>query len=134
MDSKKTILVVEDEDSLIKALAKKLTDGGYEVLQAMDGEEGLRLAVENHPDLILLDILMPTKDGMVMLEEVRETKWGSTVPVIILTNLNHAESVKRAKYRGVEDYLIKADFELEEVLLKIQERLESAPNEKQDNE
>lgn len=119
----KKILIVEDERTLSKALAFKLTSEGFRVLQARDGEEGLESALRNKPDLILLDIIMPKMDGLTMLNKLREDEWGKDMPIFMLTNLSNAEDVDRATKKGVYDYLIKSDWKLGEIIAKIKEEL-----------
>ncbi len=120
----KKVLIVEDEASLQKALLSKLEKGGYEVLQAFDGEEGLKMALAEKPDLILLDIIMPKMDGVTMLNKIREDEWGRNAKVIILTNLSEGNQVVAALDKGVHDYLVKADWRIEEVMEKIEDKLE----------
>ncbi|OGM32940.1 hypothetical protein A2803_05090 [Candidatus Woesebacteria bacterium RIFCSPHIGHO2_01_FULL_44_21] len=120
-NSEKTILVVDDEELITGALAKKLTSAGYNVLIQRNGEDGLRVALEDHPDLILLDIVMPRMDGITFLDKLREDEWGNNVPVIILTNLERGEQVKKGEERGVYDYLVKTNWSLSDVLDKVNE-------------
>jgi DNA-binding response OmpR family regulator len=123
MKKKKTILIVEDEQPLIKALNKKMLDSGFDTLQAEDGLTGLKLALEKKPDLILLDIIMPKLDGMSLLQKLRKDSRGKKIPVIILSNLSDADKAQEAEKRGVHDFLIKSDWRLEDVVAKVKERL-----------
>ena len=119
----KTILIVEDEVSLLNALRDKLTRENFAVLEAKNGEEGLEIALREHPDLILLDLIMPVMDGMTMLKKLRHDSWGTKVSVIILTNLSDAEgSLMRSI--GSLDYIVKSNWKLEDVVAKVRERLE----------
>ena len=123
---KYTILVVEDEVSMLKALRGKLLDEGFGVLEAKNGEEGLLHASISHPDLILLDLIMPVMDGVTMLKKLRAGDgWGKTVPVIILTNLTMAEGKKDEDV--VEDefthYLVKTDWKINDIVKKTREVL-----------
>lgn len=125
--SSKTILIVEDEIPMLNALCDKLTREGFIMLQARDGVEGLGAALKNHPDLILLDIIMPKMDGMEMLNKLRgDEAWGKNVPVILLTNLNEPGKVADALAHDVHEYLVKSDWTLENIIKKIKERLEPA--------
>jgi DNA-binding response OmpR family regulator len=116
---KKTILIVEDDESLIKALDIKLTREGYTTVKAMDGEEGLKKFEKNLPDLVLLDIKMPKMDGLTMLKKLREKSKGKTIPVIILTNWGEMDKISTAVKLDTKYYLIKADWDLDEVIEKV---------------
>ncbi|OGH71913.1 MAG: hypothetical protein A3G00_00140 [Candidatus Magasanikbacteria bacterium RIFCSPLOWO2_12_FULL_43_12] len=124
MENKKTILVVEDEISLLNALCDKLTRENFAVLEAKNGEEGLEVALREHPDLILLDIIMPVMDGITMLKKLREDAWGKNAKVIILTNLSDNEKVAEALEQKSQEYLVKSDWKIEDVVAKVRERLE----------
>ncbi len=125
MINNKKILVVEDEVSLRNALRDKLTLEGYSVVTATDGEEGLEVALRDHPDLILLDIVMPKMDGMTILTRLRQDSWGQKALVIMLTNLNDAEKVSDALVRGSYDYLVKSDWKMEDIVAKVRQRLDA---------
>jgi len=122
----KHILIVEDEQSLRKALSEKFEKEGYKVTQAQDGEAGLSAAINDHPDLILLDILMPRLDGLGMLQRLRQELWGKEVQVIILTNLNDVEKVQEAVVNQAFDFLVKADWTLEQIMTKVREKIGDA--------
>src|SRR3990172_549880 len=83
-----SVLVVEDEKSVQQPLCEKLTGEGFTVYSAYDGKEGLKLALEKPPDVILLDILMPQLDGLTMLKELRKDPWGLIAIVIIFSNVD----------------------------------------------
>lgn len=110
----KSVLIVEDEPLLLKAIFEKLASQ-FECMTATDGSEGLKLALERHPDLILLDLVMPKFDGQTMLENLRRDNWGNTAKVIVLTNLSDEKSMEQAKQLNVLAYLIKANLKLDEV-------------------
>lgn len=105
--AKKRILVVDDEAELIKAIQIRLTASGYEVLNACDGPEGLKLAQKEKPDLILLDVLMPNMDGFQTLEKLKEDNQTKPIPVIMLTAKSQLEDVTKATNLGAEDYVVK---------------------------
>jgi DNA-binding response OmpR family regulator len=119
----KKILIVEDEKSLRKALHDKMSYEGFGVLESSDGEAGLSTALATHPDLILLDIIMPKMDGLTMLKKLREDAWGTTVPVIMLTNLSDGAKIAESQKSNVLDYLVKTDWSLEYVVDKVKENL-----------
>lgn len=122
-DAKKIILVVEDEISILLVLHDRLRQEGFEVSKASNGEEALTIALTEHPDLILLDLLMPVMDGLTMLKKLREDAWGKNVPVMILTNLSGEEQLKEAEKYGVTDYLVKVDWHIEDVIQKIKNKI-----------
>ncbi|PLX28366.1 hypothetical protein C0581_02455 [Candidatus Parcubacteria bacterium] len=117
---KGTILIIEDETALRKALANKLSKEGFIILEGLDGEDGLAKAIESKPDLILLDIVMPKKDGMTVLEELRKDSWGKNAQVMFLTNLSDPHKEEEAKKFNVEHFLVKTDWSLEDLLKRIQ--------------
>ncbi len=119
----KVILIVEDERSLRKAASMALTEAGYAVIEAGDGVEGLKLAEEKKPDLILLDHLMPNMDGLTMLEQLRATEWGKQLPVIVMTNMQDVNLINRSLVAGANDTVLKADMTLEKIVHIINERL-----------
>lgn len=119
----KKILIVEDEALLLDALRDKLTREGFEIKQSKNGQEGLTMAFEQHPDLILLDIMMPEMGGMEMLKELRESQWGKTAKVILLTNVSDFEKVKEGLDLKVTDYLVKSNWDIDALVKKIREKL-----------
>lgn len=123
---KKTILTVEDDPSILKGIVDKLTLEGFVVLQAHNGEEGLMMALSKHPDLILLDIMMPKMDGLTMMKQLRaKDAWGKTVPIILLSNLSPDD--ERINKSITEDtpayYLMKPNWSMDDVAAKVKERL-----------
>ena len=125
-DDKKTILIVEDEPALLKVYADGLTEAGFRIVRAKNGQDGMDVALREKPALILLDILMPVMDGLTMMKKLREDHlWGKGVSIILLTNLSASEEeIMKAitKYEPAY-YLVKSDYTLQGVLEKIQERL-----------
>ncbi|MDD3190479.1 MAG: response regulator [Candidatus Pacebacteria bacterium] len=119
----KKILVVEDEATLQKALIEVLEQAEYEVASALDGERGWELAVEEKPDLILLDIILPKMDGFEVLRNLKGNPETAKIPIIILTNLSDLNDIQKALDLGANTYLVKADFHLEDVLRKIEQTL-----------
>ncbi len=119
----KKILFIEDEPSLQKAISEVLTQEGFKVLSAPDGEEGLKSAKAEDPDLILLDLILPKKDGFEVLKELKADEKMKDIPVIVLTNLEGVGDVEKALTLGAKTYLIKANYELEDVLKLVKEHL-----------
>lgn len=119
MANKKSILLVEDDEFLAELYATKLNLEGFEVSLAVDGEKGLKLAKEMNPDLILLDIILPKKDGFEVLKVLKSDARLKKIPVILLTNLSQKDEVQKGLDLGANDYLIKAHFMPSEVVKKI---------------
>jgi len=115
----KKILLVEDEDLIIKLLQKKLISEGYDVTIASDGEEGMKAIRQNKPELVLLDIVMPKKGGFEVLEEINQDINLRDIPVIIISNSGQPMELDRAQRLGVKDWLIKTEFDPKEVLEKV---------------
>lgn len=115
----KKILLVEDEELIIKLLQKKLLSEGYDVSLATDGEEGMNKVRDYKPDLILLDIVMPKKGGFEVLEDLNRDSDLRNIPVIIISNSGQPMELDRAQRLGVKDWLIKTEFDPKEVLEKV---------------
>ncbi len=113
------ILVVEDEEILLTGLKEELESGGYTVQGASDGVEGIEQAKSFKPELILLDLLMPKMDGMEMLQKLKADAETRDIPVVILTNLSDYEKISEALSLGAMDYLVKANYKLEDLLEKV---------------
>ncbi len=122
MEEKK-ILVIEDDTFLNSFYCEKLAREHFSPLSALDGEEGLKAAREQKPDLILLDLMLPKKDGLTVLRELKQEKETAHIPVILLTNLSDEEHMKKALAMGAEDYLVKVFFEPAEIVEKIRKIL-----------
>jgi len=117
------ILFVEDEPTLQKTLSLALTQEGYDIQNALDGEIGLKLAREIKPDLILLDLILPKMDGFEVLEELKKDDDLKDIPVIVLTNLESSQDIERALALGANTYLVKANYDLKEVIEKVKENI-----------
>ncbi|MDP3973689.1 MAG: response regulator [Candidatus Daviesbacteria bacterium] len=125
---------MEDEAPVLNALSNKLTNEGFSVLEARDGEEGLKIALREHPDLILLDNVLPKMDGMSVMHKIREDVWGKKASIIILTNFDVNDPLLSNVVRDQPSYyLVKANNPLEKILEKIQEVLESKKAENTEN-
>lgn len=119
----KKILFIEDESALQKTFGEILRQEGYEMISALDGEAGLKLAKSIKPDLILLDLILPKIHGFDVLKELKEDEKTKEIPIIVLTNLERVEDVEKALELGATTYLVKADYTLEEVIEKIKNAL-----------
>jgi len=120
---RKKILFIEDESALQKTFGDFLEKEGFELISALDGETGLKLAEKEIPDLILLDLILPKMEGVEVLKKLRENPKTKDIPVIVLTNVDDFEKLEKSLELGVKAYLVKTDFTLEEVLQKIKEEL-----------
>ena len=119
----KKVLLIEDEIVLLELLSDKFKDSGFAVTTAQTAEAGIKLALQNHPDLILLDVILPKMDGLTMLKKLRKDEWGKGVPVIILSNLNDQRKVSEAMKIGVYDFLVKSNVKLADVVEEVREVL-----------
>ncbi|MEA1929310.1 MAG: response regulator [Patescibacteria group bacterium] len=128
MDEKKKliVLIVEDDEFLRVLTAKRLEKEGFEVAVAVDGESALTIAAKSDPSLILLDLLLPGVNGFEVLGQLKKDAELKKVPVIVFSNLGQKEDIEKAKGLGASDYLIKANFTLDDVIVKINERLKQS--------
>jgi len=119
-----TILLIEDDQVLIEMYTEKFRKEGFHFLVAKNGEEGLKTALHKHPDLILLDILMPKMNGAQVLSKLREDSWGTRVPVIVLTNVDeYNDMVMNIAENKPEYYLIKAENAPEDIVKVVKKAL-----------
>jgi DNA-binding response OmpR family regulator len=126
--SQTKILIVEDEEILLTALSEELKQEGFQVVGAKDGVEGVEKAQSEKPDLILLDLVMPRLDGIGALKEMKGNPEVKDIPVVILTNLSDYDKISDALSLGAMDYLVKANYRLEELVNKIKTVLERKAN------
>ena len=119
----KKILFIEDEPNLQRAVGGILEKEGYEVKNALDGELGLSEAKKEKPDLILLDLILPKKDGFEVLTELKQDEEVKNIPVIVLTNLESSADIEKALELGATTYLVKADYSLDEIIEKVKKSL-----------
>ena len=122
-NSNKKVLVVEDDRILRRVVVDNLKADGFIAIEAEDGLAGLQLALSEHPDLMLVDVVMPKMDGISLLEKLREDAWGKTAQVIMLTNLSDTDKIAFAEKKGVSDYLVKADWDITSIIDKVKDKL-----------
>jgi two-component system, OmpR family, alkaline phosphatase synthesis response regulator PhoP len=115
----KKILLVEDEQIIIDLLQKKLIEEGYDVSVAKNGEEGVKMMQEEKPDLVLLDIVMPKMGGLEVMEEMQKDPDLKRVPIVVVSNSGQPVELDRAKRLGAKDWLIKTEFDPQEVIDKV---------------
>lgn len=118
----KKILIIEDDPFLGDVLVQKLSKEGFDILLSKDGKEGLERIKSVHPDLVLLDIILPSMNGYEILEEKQKDSAIKEVPVIIISNSGQPVEINRALALGVKDYLVKAQFDPEDVLTKVRDQ------------
>jgi len=118
-----TVLVVEDEAPTALAIGDKLVHEGYNVLKAGTGAEGLKIALDTHPDLILSDLKLPEMDGMEMIRRLRTDSWGKNANVIILTNVSDVSKIEEAMVHGAFYYMIKGDSSMNDIIEKVHQQL-----------
>ena len=122
MSEARKILLVEDEKIIIDLLERKLKEQGYKVIIARNGIEGLVKMAKENPNLILLDIIMPQMGGFETMEKMQEDKELKKIPVIIISNSGQPVELDRARALGVKDWLIKTEFDPQEVLDKVRKQ------------
>lgn len=113
------VLVAEDDKFLLNAYKVKLTKAGYDLKTATDGDEALAVLKEFIPDVIILDLIMPKKDGFTVLEHIKNDDKLKHIPVIVASNLGQKEDIDHAMKLGAKDYIIKSDFSLGALVNKI---------------
>ena len=118
------ILVIEDDTFLRELIVQKLLKEGYEIVEAVEGEDGIKKVTEENPDIILLDIILPGIDGFEVLKKIKEDEKVKDIPVIILSNLGQQDDIDKGIKLGAKDYLIKAEFTPGEIVEKVRGVLE----------
>lgn len=128
MNNVQKILVVDDDLVLSDMLSEILREDGYDVMVEHDGEAGLRVALEHKPDVLVLDVMMPKMTGIAVLEQVRASEWGTSVPALLLTNVNEPETLTAVieKGKGNVQFLLKTDWTIEQIVEKVKAALASA--------
>jgi len=121
MKNSKKILIIEDEADILELLVDKFVSEKFKVLQSTSAEKGIKLALANKPDFILLDIILFKMDGITMLKKLRQNPWGKNVPVIILSNVTDQAKVSEAMRLGVYDYIIKTNLILNDLVKQVKE-------------
>lgn len=117
------VLLVEDEAALQHTMGEVLRGAGFEVLSATDGEQAMRMAAEQKPDIVLLDLILPKHSGFDVLETLKKDPQTQYIPVIVLTNLEGAAEIDRAIALGAISFLVKANYEVGEIINKVRQVL-----------
>ena len=119
----KKILVIEDDNFLQGLIARKLSNEDFTVSSAGDNKETFDILAKETPDLILLDLLLPEVDGFEILKKIRESESWKNIPVLVFSNLSGENDIKKAQGLGIEEYMIKSNFTLDELLEKVNKLL-----------
>ncbi len=126
--NKRKVLIIDDDQVLPPVLVEKFVEAGFEADRASDGEEGLRKAFESHPDIILLDLVMPKLSGLEMLEKLRADSWGKDAKVVVLTGLEQKiDYMAKAVEGNILGYLVKTNYSFEEIVQKVKDILDKLP-------
>ena len=123
--SQPKILIVEDESFLANVLSLRFKKENFEVIQAFDGIEALQKLKEIRPDLILLDLILPKKNGFEVLKEIENDPQIRSIPVLIVSNLGQESDVSKGKALGAVDYYVKAHLSIDELVSKVKNLLSS---------
>lgn len=119
------ILLIEDDLPLLRAYQITFSKLGYEIAHATDGEEGIAKAKSQKPDLILLDIYLPKKSGFEVLKELKGDPLYKHIPIICLSVLSQEEDIKKCQELGADDYMVKSEVSLKEIVKRVHQRLKS---------
>lgn len=120
---KPKILMIEEDRFLRKIYRDKFSRLGFEFLEATNGEEGLNKIIYEKPDVVILDLMLPQKNGFDVLIDIKRNKNTQAIPVIILSNLGQESDIKRGLSLGAKDYLVKTEVSLSEVVEKAKEQV-----------
>ncbi len=120
-ENKKTILMIEDDSFLRDLYRDKLEREGFSFIEATSGIEGMNKIVNEKPDLVILDILLPMRSGFDILEEMNENGLISEIPVVIFSNLKQETDIEEARKMGAKDYFIKSETDFSDILGKIKD-------------
>ncbi len=115
----KHVLIIEDEQLIYELLERKVKEAGYEVTLAHNGEEGVTQLRQRKPDIVLLDIAMPKMNGFEVMEDMQKDEELSSIPVIVISNSGQPVELNRAEELGATDWVIKADFDPQEIIEKV---------------
>jgi DNA-binding response OmpR family regulator len=125
MNLTKKILIIEDEIPILNILSHRLSREGFTVLEAKNGKEGLKIALSEYPDLILLDIILPVMDGITVLKRIHADPKGKNTEIIMLTNLSDSQNVADALALGSHDFLVKSEWKIEDLVKVVRDKLKS---------
>ncbi len=116
MDDTQTVLIIEDDRNIRDMYTDALSGAGFTVYKAENGKDGIALALSHHPKVILVDIMMPGMNGHKVVNEIRKDTWGKNANIIYLTNMSDAENVVQAVAQKPEEYIIKSNTSIKEII------------------
>jgi CheY-like chemotaxis protein len=122
----KTVLIVEDDTLLLVTLTHQFEDAGYRVVSATTGVQGIERFLKEKPDAVIMDVMMPDKDGVEMLEEIKAAQPDTETPCIVLSNANDMDYIARAMASGAVAYLLKSDRQIDSVVKLVEEKLKKS--------
>ncbi len=125
MEAKKKVLVIDDENDILLIIKSALHEEGYDVATANNGYDGLALAEDASPDLIILDIMMPEMDGFEVLQQLKENEKTAQIPVVILTGMSSKDKIREALNKGIDYYIVKP-FEYQDLVSKVKIAIDDA--------
>lgn len=125
MEAKKKVLVIDDENDILLIIKSALHEEGYDVTTANNGYDGLALAEDASPDLIILDIMMPEMDGFEVLQQLKENEKTAQIPVVILTGMSSKDKIREALNKGIDYYIVKP-FEYQDLVSKVKIAIDDA--------
>ena len=123
MEKEKTILIIEDEPLLSSMYKERFKMAGFRVLTAMEAESGFNIAEKEHPDIVLLDILLPKESGISFLKRIKQDESLKMIPVVAFSNYDNPQVKKEALDLGAKDYLIKTSYTPQEIIEKVKSYL-----------
>lgn len=121
--TQKTVLIIDDDPLFQEELTGALVGVGYRVENAYDGEAGFRSIIKGAPDLVILDLILPKKDGFKVLQEMKRVEETRRIPVIVLSNLQNSDNIEIAVRLGATDYLVKSNYTVGQIVQKIRSLL-----------
>lgn len=119
MNSSQTVLIIEDDTNIRDMYTDAFEGAGFTVYKAENGDVGIVLALEHHPKVVLVDIMMPGKNGHQVVSEIRKDSWGENAHIIFLTNMTDAEDVVHAIAQKPEEYIIKSQTDIKDVINRV---------------
>lgn len=122
-DHKPNILIIEDDPYILRVYERKFQQEGFQITTARDGAEGVEKITAAAPDVILLDLVMPKKDGFEFMRDLKRIYPHKNIPVVVLTNLGQEHDVQRAEHLGISSYLLKSNMSIQDVFEKVRDTL-----------